>query len=372
MKLIAVTGTKGKTTTCYLIKSILEKAGKRIGMLGTIKYCLGSGQEISATLTTPLREDINKYVSAMRENGCDWGVIEVSSQGISEGRIADLSFDIAVCTNIRPEHLEYHKTYEGYRHAKSLLFSGLRQSAIAVLNGEDGESAYLFELTKAQIRKFGIQGRRVEMVWSGLDRSILDLKFGPVLNERVLTPIAGSWNLANISAAITAALEAGAARSSVIKGIMVPESPVGRLEWVPVPDKLGFKVVVDYAHTPESYRAILCFLRSFCTNKLIVVAGMAPARYREKRPIIGRMIEAVSDMIFLTPIRPDGEDQEQIMRDICGEMQYPHRVKYHLDRATAIGQAIEAARPGDIVALLDRGHEGEPNDVGLAMKAIHE
>jgi len=374
MRLIAVTGTKGKTTVCWLIKSILEKAGRKVGMLGSAKYCLGDGRDLPAGLTTPARVDTNNYVALMRSNGCDWAVVEASSHGIHQGRLTDLDFDIAVCTNIRPEHLEYHKTYEEYRRVKASLFAGLRADAVAILNADDPDSFGLAADTKAQVWNFGtcLPKCWAEVESAALDHTILNFGIGEKVAQNVWTDIVGPWGISNIMAAAAAAVTAGADWYSVAAGVSWKASPPGRMQWVPMPPQLGFRVVVDNAHTPESLRNVLCYLRSFCRGRLIAVVGTMGDRYPEKRPLLGRISETIADIVVVTTSDPRSEDPKKIVGGILGGMRTPDTAMARPDRHSVLKEVAAMAKPGDIVAVISWSPNSGLGDPPVDLKIVKE
>lgn len=347
MKIVAVTGTDGKTTTCWLIKQALEAAGKKVGMLGSVKYCLGT-EEVPAGLTTPSRVDTVKYLAKMVEAGCDYAVLEASSHGLDQGRLLDADVDVAVFTNLTAEHLDYHKTMQGYLEAKAKLFQPLRSDAVAVLNADDLSSEFFEKSTLAKVVKYSRHDCLVgQMSLKGMGVGFMDRR-GRQFFE---TPLVGLHNAENMMAALTAVRALGIEDHWTYKAFEEFECVPGRLEWV------THNVCVDYAHTPNAVRRVLSLLRTFCRGRLIHVFGCNGERDWMKRPVIGRLSEALADDVFLTDDKPRNEDPVAIIDEIRRGMRSPGGARVIRDRRLALAAALEMTGPDDIMVVTNRGHE---------------
>lgn len=309
LKLIGVTGTKGKTTTCHLIHHILTKLGKKTGLVTSITM---GGYHI----TSPDVITFHKLLKEMVDRGYEYGVIEVSSHGIDQKRIAGAKFDVTVLTNIAPEHLDYHKTFEMYKKIKTDF------------------------LNSGKIR-------------------IISPK------ETNLDVLPGKFNNINAETAVKVAEKLGFTKTEAVKALQSFKLPEGRLE--EVPNKLGIKIYIDFAHTPDSLEAILTYLKGITKGKLISVFGCAGERDKFKRPKMGEVASKLSDVIILTSEDPRTEDANEIIRQIKSGIKTNIPVYIIPDREEAIKKALIIAKHGDAVGLLGKGHEKSMN-----LDGIHE
>src|SRR5947209_3205076 len=362
LKLAAVTGTNGKTTTTFLIKHICEKAGMRTGLLGTVRYEIGE-RVLPAARTTPESLDLQELLAQIRDAGCRAAAMEVSSHALAQDRARDLEFDVAVFTNLTQDHLDYHGTMENYFEAKAKLFHQLPQQErktkpVAIINIDDRYGQKLIRKidNKVAVVTFGtgvkadFRASNYRMEFGGTSYQ-LDARGKSYL---VRVPLIGRFNVANSLGALAAANALGVGlREAVLSLAKSPQVP-GRLEMVPA--KRQFQVFVDYAHTPDALLNVLKTLRELEPRQLIVVFGCGGNRDREKRPLMGQVADQNSDHAIITSDNPRNEDPDKIIAEIEKGFRGSHFEKI-TDRAQAISRAVEIAQPRDIVLITGKGHE---------------
>jgi UDP-N-acetylmuramoyl-L-alanyl-D-glutamate--2,6-diaminopimelate ligase len=359
---LAVTGTNGKTTVSFLVRSVIETAGYEAGLIGTI--ILSAGKNIQeAAMTTPDALTIAKAARQMVDDGAKFMVIEASSHALDQDRLAGISFTAAAFTNLTGDHLDYHKTMEDYLAAKTKLFTDLPPHAIAVLNAQSEASEKIAE--KCRVRK----------LWYAIDKpsditarihlmdatgSVFSIEFNNYM-EKVRTPLAGRHNISNILAAAGLCLAAGFDLGAVAKGLCALETVPGRLEPVvsPASQEAGVSVFVDYAHTDDALLNVLNTLKPLCKGRLITVFGCGGDRDKTKRPRMAAVAEKLSDSIFVTSDNPRTEDPQRIIEDILVGFSETARQKIYVEteRKKAIGLAISAAKRDDIILIAGKGHE---------------
>jgi UDP-N-acetylmuramoyl-L-alanyl-D-glutamate--2,6-diaminopimelate ligase len=355
---IGVTGTSGKTTTTYVLRSILERAGRRTGLIGTISYVVG-GREAPSTMTTPDSSDLAPYFAQMVAEGCTACVMEVSSHALHQRRTAGIRFGVAVFTNLSSEHRDYHPTMKEYRAAKGLLFAGLEPDAWAVLNRDDRASKSFARGKGARDLWYGL-AKKADVMAEDIQLSLSDSRFtlvAPRGRVRVRTHLLGRHNVMNCLAAAAAAETLGVPLEAVAAGIEDLGAVRGRLEAVPS-DK-PFTVLVDYAHKTEAMRNALSTVADLLAAdaRLIVVFGCGGDRDRQKRPKMAAVAEALADRIIVTNDNPRSEKPEDIAARICKGFLSRRKVTVELDRRNAIALAVSMARPGDAIVIAGKGHE---------------
>ena len=359
---LAVTGTNGKTTTSYLVRSVIETAGHSCGLIGTIVYSAGRTTQ-DAPLTTPDALTIARAARQMVDDGCRYMMIEASSHALSQHRLAGVPFTAAAFTNLTGDHLDYHKTLDNYLDAKCLLFEGLPPHGMAVLNAQSDAAKTIAARLKRRILWYAIEepadltAHIHEMDALGTSFSI---EFSRYM-EKVTTPLCGMHNISNHLAAAGLCLAAGFSLSAIAQGLSALRNVPGRLEPVesPVADKRGIRILVDYAHTDDALQNVLKTLRSVCRGRLIVVFGCGGDRDKTKRPRMARVAETLADEIVVTSDNPRTEDAAAIIEDICAGFSPEKRpaVQVEPDRKKAIFRALAEARRGDVVLLAGKGHE---------------
>ena len=356
---IAVTGTNGKTTFCYLLRSILQAAGQSCAMFGTTGHSLAD-EFIPALTTTPSGLQLAKLMARARDAGAKFAVMEASSHALDQHRLAGIDFQVAVFTNLSGDHLDYHGSMEQYLNAKAKLFEQLTPSAIAVLNRADPASENLAQLTKAE-----------KLIWYGLgtqaDLSASDIRSTANGSSFILnclgqklpvnSRLPGTHNVANCLAAAAAAMALDIDPKTIVDGLGKLQSVPGRLE--PVPWSGPFSVLVDYAHTHDALANVLRAVRAITQRQLIVVFGCGGDRDRSKRPKMAAEACDLADRIFVTSDNPRTEDPQTIIREILTGIspQARPRTQVITDRRAAIETALALAAPGDVVLIAGKGHE---------------
>jgi UDP-N-acetylmuramoyl-L-alanyl-D-glutamate--2,6-diaminopimelate ligase len=373
---VGITGTNGKTTTTFLLESILRAAGAEPGVIGTINYRF-SGKTRPAPVTTPESLDLTALVAEMADGGVTHVIMEVSSHALDQGRTQDCPFVVGVFTNLSRDHLDYHGNMEGYFRAKSLLFKGLgtagsARPAAAVLNLDDPRGPELARLTSARVISYGLRGERdvraesVQMNAGGMDLTLIT----PEGNCRVRSLLVGEFNLYNILAASAAAFALGVDLNRIREGIEALRAVPGRMERVP--NSRGLALVVDYAHTPDALQRALQSLRPFVTGKLITVFGCGGDRDRGKRSEMGFVAGTESDLVLITSDNPRSEDPLSIIEEIeagvrktglrkvewtAGKADLPSGYFVEAERREAIRKAVRLAGERDLVLIAGKGHE---------------
>jgi len=354
---LAVTGTNGKTTVTFLVRSCVEAAGGKCGLMGTVVYDTGSGTAPSS-LTTPDCLTVADAQRRMVDAGAAYMVIEASSHALSQDRLAGVGFKAAAFTNLTGDHLDYHKTKENYLAAKTRLFSALAPDATAVLNQHAAESKSIARATKARVCWYAIDEpadltARIESMTVEGTRFTLEYRGQ---RERVKTLLLGRYNVANHLAAAGLCLAAGLDLPKVAAGLSSLKGVPGRLEKV---ESDGFAVLVDYAHTDDALQNVLATLKPLCKGRLTVVFGCGGDRDKTKRPRMARVTEQLADTIIVTSDNPRTERPDAIINDIMAGFADPNsdKVTVEPDRRKAIELAIENARPEDIILLAGKGHE---------------
>ena len=364
--LIGVTGTDGKTTTCSLLAHLIASAGTGCGLITTAQLGVGGSLAPRAEHeTTPSALRVNQLLAEMVEAGDRWAVIEATSHALDQKRVDGLGFDLAVYTRITHEHLEYHRTIDAYVAAKARLAQlvdegGDREGAgTLVLNAADPHSAAVSADRRCRQITYGqgvgdVQSRGERPGARGLEFEVLS----PWGTATVQTRLRGRFNIENVLAAIAAGGAAGFDLEALIDGCRSFDGVAGRMQFVDCGQE--FAIVVDYAHTPASLSAVLSELRGQSDGRIIAVFGSAGERDVEKRSLMGSVAAELSDLAVITDEDPRGEDRDQIAAQIVAGLrkQDPTAdfVVIH-DRPQAVGYALAQARPGDVVALLGKGHE---------------
>jgi UDP-N-acetylmuramoyl-L-alanyl-D-glutamate--2,6-diaminopimelate ligase len=359
LSLTGITGTNGKTTTSYLIDSVLRAGGKITAMIGTIEYHL-AGRVLKAVNTTPESLDLLRLFADLESAGGTHVTMEVSSHALALGRVYGLNFHTAIFTNLTRDHLDFHGDMENYFVAKQLLFDGAGGAPpqYAVLNRDDEWSRRIKVNPKTEVLWYGLgpeAGLRPRHISSGFSGLRFDLQFGK-LRFPVESPLIGKINVYNILAACAAGLSYGLAPEVIARGIADLKAVPGRFERVD--EGQPFVVVVDYAHTDDALRNVISVARGLNPKRVITLFGCGGDRDRAKRPLMGQAAAEASDFVVLTSDNPRSEDPLAIMNDaLVGirRVDVPHVVEP--DRQAAIRRALKEAREGDIVILAGKGHE---------------
>ncbi len=361
IKMVGITGTNGKTTTSYLIESVLKSAERRVGVIGTINYRLG-GKEYPASTTTPQSYDLQRLLREMVRDGIKYVVIEVSSHALDQERVRGCHFDVGVFTNISPEHLDYHGDMNRYFDAKKRLFQEILPEAgkdpWAIVNLDDPLlREFRKELPHLRAMNYGLTQGEVRTLHKEVSlkgtKAVLSTPTGPL---EIKTPLIGEHNLYNIMAATAVGTSLGVPSEVIRQGIGALSRIPGRMERV---GEGSPWVLVDYAHTPDAIEKAIMGVKRFAKGKLLIVFGCGGDRDRSKRPLMGRIGAQLADLAIITSDNPRTEDPLKIIAEIeegAREVS-PRRYLVIPDRREAINQAISLAGPQDLVLITGKGHE---------------
>ncbi len=353
---VGITGTNGKTTVSFMLREIFKAAGKRPGLLGTVRYEIGD-RVLPATRTTPEAPDIQSMLAQMERSDCDSVIMEISSHALDQYRVEGIEFDAAIFTNLTQDHLDYHGTLENYFEVKSRLFSKIRGRAI--VNRDDAWGRRLIDEVcredqcigygfdeGANVRGFDAQTNangsrmRVESPWGGVEISL---------------KLIGRFNLSNALAAFAAAASLGVSIEVIAQALGGMENVPGRLE--AIPGRKGKRVYVDYAHTDDALRNVLEALREITPGRLVVVFGCGGNRDRGKRRLMGEVASRLADYAIITNDNPRTEIPEKISADIASGFDSDRKYEVVLDRRTAIARGIELIGKKDVLLVAGKGHE---------------
>jgi UDP-N-acetylmuramoyl-L-alanyl-D-glutamate--2,6-diaminopimelate ligase len=359
LKLVGITGTNGKTTTAFLVDSIVRAAGHTTGLIGTTGYRTPKGSR-AAVNTTPESLDLQQMFAEIRDAGGTHAVLEASSHALAMERLWGCHFAVAIFTNLTRDHLDYHKTFEEYFAAKRVLFEGTGAGApdTGVINADDPYASQLAGLAKRTLT-YGLKGtpdlvvRKFALSFHGLEFTA----HTPAGNVMVRSPFVGRINVYNILAAIGAGISLDIPVAKIEEGIANLELVPGRFQRID--EGQPFLVVVDYAHTDDALRNLIATARELGPSaRIITLFGAGGERDRAKRPLMGEAAGSLSDLVVLTSDNPRSEDPLRIINDVVVGLQKAN-AKYRTepDREKALSIAIEEAQPGDIVLLAGKGHE---------------
>ncbi len=355
LKLIGLTGTNGKTTTTFLIKQILENSGKKVGLIGTVQNMI-CDEVYPAKYTTPDPYELQKLFAMMVNAGCEYCVMEVSSQALAQGRVNGLRFAVGAFTNLTQDHLDYHKTWENYFNSKRILFEN---SDIAVTNADDEYGLKIVEGLKFdKLVTYAVNkndatyvAKNVNFKSGGVEYEIVGDTIG-----RCYCPIPGRFSVYNSLCAATVALSLGIGFTDVLSAISKSKGVKGRIEVVPC-DK-DFTIIIDYAHSPDGLENIISSLKEIADGRVVTVFGCGGDRDKTKRPKMGKIAAELSDFCVVTSDNPRSENPSAIIEDILAGMKginTPYEVVEQ--RRDAIEFAIKNAKPKDIILLAGKGHE---------------
>lgn len=354
LSLIGLTGTNGKTTTTFLIKQILENVGKKVGLVGTVQNMVGD-EIYPAHYTTPDPHELQSLFRKMVDAGCDYCVMEVSSQALAQGRVAGLNFHIGAFTNLTQDHLDYHKTWENYFDAKKMLF---KACDIAVTNVDDEYGLAIVSDLSCDIVTYAVDNinsnytaKNVQFMPGGVKYELVGDKIG-----RVDCPIPGRFSVYNSLCAATVALALGIDFDTVLVAISKCQGVKGRIEVVPT--GTDYTVIIDYAHSPDGLENIITSLKEIAKGRVVTVFGCGGDRDRTKRPKMGKIAADLSDFCVVTSDNPRSENPSLIIEDILEGMKdtdTPYEVVE--SRRDAIAWAMNNAQPDDIILLAGKGHE---------------
>lgn len=355
LKLIGVTGTNGKTSTSFFIKNMLNGMGLKCGLIGTIENDFGNGKTES-TLTTPEPMELQKLFRNMVNNGCEYCVMEVSSQALAQKRVYDLEYEISILTNITVDHLDYHITMENYINSKLELFKNSRK---AIVNIDDNNVKTVLSRIECPVVTCSTVDNKADYTAKNVicNESFVQYELvGTNCIGRININLPGEFTVYNSLCASSALLELGFSVDEITKSTEKIKQVKGRAERVPIPK--NFTVIIDYAHTPDGLENILKCVKGFAKGKIITVFGCGGDRDKSKRAEMGRIAGELSNIAVVTSDNPRTENPLLIINDILGGME---KTKSKLaiieNRRQAIEFALSKARRGDVVLLAGKGHE---------------
>lgn len=361
IKLIGVTGTNGKTTTSYLIKSILEDAGYKAGLIGTIDYEIGETKK-SSTLTTPDSIEMNQMLGEMTKSNIKFCVMEVSSIALVMDRVHGLDFDTAVYTNLTSEHLDFHKDMENYFSAKKILFDNLGERSFAVSNSDDEYGVRILKDTKAEKKFYSIINES-NLKAMNVNLSLNGIEFETSYRNNIYkfkSNLSGRFNVYNILASVETALNYNIDITQIQKSISNFKEVNGRFNRIKLPN--GAIAVVDYSHTSDSLKNAIEAAREIViqennNGKVITVFGCGGNKDKTKRPVMGEFATSLSDFSIITSDNPRFEDPREIIDEILKGVKSKNNYEILENREEAIMRGIELSKSGDIVLICGKGHE---------------
>lgn len=366
LRMIGITGTNGKTTTTYLIRSILKEAGYKTGLIGTIQTMIEE-KIMPIKNTTPDVVDLQEILSEMVSGGIEYVVMEVSSHALALNRVAGCEFDVGIFTNLTQDHLDFHHDFANYLAAKAKLFQMLGDAAAvkrgktAIVNIDDPAGEKIINSASCQVFTYGIHNAADLMaispdVHAGGTSFTVRAGFGEMPLDLKIT---GLFNVYNVLAAIGAAQAEGIEPQCIKKALEKFQSVPGRFELVD--EGQPFTIIVDYAHTPDGLENILKTARQIAKQRILVVFGCGGDRDRTKRPIMGRLAAQYGDVVIATSDNPRSEDPatilEEVEKGILEGLKKDKEYEKIVDRRQAITRALTLAEPGDLVIIAGKGHE---------------
>ena len=355
LKIIGVTGTNGKTTSCFILKSVLDGMGHKTGLIGTVKNIVGD-KEYPAALTTPDCYELFGLFDEMVKAGCEYCVMEVSSQALDQHRVDGVHFEAAIFTNLTQDHLDYHGTFENYMAAKRKLFEN---SSLAIMNIDDESAPFMTDGLDCRKVTFSVNNDKCDYSAKNIRISSSGVKYELVSNSnigRVKFAVPGKFSVYNSMGAAVCLIEMGMDFRAVLDALMLCTGVPGRMEVVPA--DVPYTILIDYAHTPDGLENVLGCVREITDGKVICVFGCGGDRDKTKRPIMGEIAVRLSDVAVITSDNPRSEDPDLIIEDIMsGVGKGGAKVIVDSDRKGAIKKALDAANAGDVVVLAGKGQE---------------
>jgi UDP-N-acetylmuramoyl-L-alanyl-D-glutamate--2,6-diaminopimelate ligase len=356
LKVVGVTGTNGKTTIASLLYNTFCLLGYQVGLISTIKYCVGI-EEFHATHTTPDALQIQELMARMVKAGCEYCFMEVSSHALDQDRTSGIKFDGGIFTNLTHDHLDYHLTFAEYLNAKKKFFDLLPETAFALTNTDDKNGMVMIQNTRAVKQTYSLRSL------ANFHCKVLEKHFDGMLlsidGHEVWTHFTGVFNASNLIAVLGATILLGVERNDILRILSELRPVSGRFEIIHSPD--GKYAVVDYAHTPDAIQNVLSGIAEIRTGneQIITVVGAGGDRDKTKRPEMAREAAKQSDKVILTSDNPRSEEPERILADMEAgiEMHQKHKVLSIVNRREAIKTAIMLAKSGDIILVAGKGHE---------------
>ena len=355
LKIIGVTGTSGKTSVTYMVKTMLEKAGHKVGLIGTIQNVIGN-ETLPAKNTTPDAYELHSLFALMLKSGCDYVVMEVSSHALDQKRVYGIEFECAIFTNLTQDHLDYHITMENYFEAKAILFQNCKS---AVINLDDEYSQRFIEKCSCPVYTYSAKSNTATYTAESIIYKADSVSYALVADGnigKVKVNIPGVFTVYNSMAAGVCCLALGMDFALVAKNLCSVNGVKGRVEVVPT--NRDFTIIIDYAHTPDELENVTKMLNTIKTGRLVTLFGCGGDRDKTKRPIMGEIAADNSDFVVVTSDNPRSESPTDIINDILVGMK-DTKTPYTVieNRRDAIEYAIKNAQPNDVILLAGKGHE---------------
>ena len=352
MNVIGVTGTNGKTSTTYLMKSILDRIGKKVGIIGTIENRIGD-EVLKAERTTPESKELQALFRRMKNEDVTDVVMEVSSHSLDLHRVDGIAFDVAIFTNLTQDHLDFHKTMERYALAKQELFRMLKPSGKAIINYDDSYKHY-FLLEENENVTFGFTGGDFKVALDAADKEHTEFSVQcPAFTQNFSTNLIGTYNIYNLMASVVILTLEQFDSATIAQAAAALTLPKGRTECIHTGNNL---IMVDYAHTPDAMSKVLTAARALTSGSIYVVFGCTGERDRDKRAKMSAIACKHADYVIMTHDDPHYEDQAQIYHDMTSGLSYDNYEIVH-DRKDAIRKGISLLDTDDILLILGKGHE---------------
>lgn len=355
MVMLGVTGTNGKTTTTYLVKHMLEQAGHKVGLIGTNQNLIGD-EVIETERTTPESYELHALFARMRDAGCTHVIMEVSSHSLVLDRVHGIRFAVGAFTNLTQDHLDFHKTMEGYRKAKAILFT---ISDKGVINLDDDAAQAMLADAKCPCLTFSCEKDAADLTAKNIRLHADGVEFVATTKgdlARVKLPIPGHFSVENALAALGIVLQVGMPLADAAHALATATGVKGRVEVVPT--DTDYTVLIDYAHTPDGVENVLRAVRGFAKGRVIALFGCGGDRDRTKRPKMGKIAADLADFCVVTSDNPRTEDPKAIIDDILEGMQGTKTpMQVIVDRPEAIHWALAHAKKDDVIVLMGKGHE---------------
>lgn len=356
LTLVGVTGTNGKTTIATLLYRLVQKMGKKAGLLSTVINYIDT-EAIPSTHTTPDALALNALLAKMVKAGCEYAFMEVSSHSIAQERIAGLDFDGALFTNLTRDHIDYHKTFDNYRDTKKRLFDSLKQNAFAISNKDDKNGLVMLQNCKAELHTYSIRSLadyKATILEEGFDGMLLSIN-----GQEVFVPLVGRFNTSNILAIYGAAVCLGFDPIEVLRVLSTLTAVNGRFE--AIHSQKGWTAIVDYAHTPDAVDNVIQTINEIRkpNTQLITVVGCGGNRDKGKRPMMAQIAKHGSNCLILTSDNPRDEEPQDILQDMAAGLTEEELRNTLIieDRASAIQTACIMAQAGDVILVAGKGHE---------------
>lgn len=355
MKLVGVTGTNGKTSVTYMLKAVIENKGYKTGVIGTIQNLIGN-EVVESVNTTPDAYNLNKLFARMRDEGCQYVLMEASSHALDQKRIYGLEFEVGAFTNLTQDHLDYHKTMDNYFEAKKKLFEMCRS---AVVNIDDEYGKNLVSSLKCNVLTYAVEDRSSTYSANGINMRPDGIEYelvGDYIIKRMRLRTGGKFSVYNSLCAAVCAKQLGFSIDDISEAFEKLEGVKGRAEVVPTGK--DYTVIIDYAHTPDGLANVLSTFKELKKGRLVCLFGCGGDRDATKRPIMGAIASKLSDVVIVTSDNPRSEDPDIIIQNILEGMKDSKTPYFVIEnRIEAIKFAIHNARKDDIIVLAGKGHE---------------